>query len=182
MEFLKPKNLVGCAAALALLASSAGGAARLEPSEYGLKSVFLYQFCRFMEWPQSAFSSPNDPLIIGIVGDDPFGSSLREAVEGETYHGRPIRVEHYRTPRDIRRCHILFVSRSLVDQMDQILPQIAGKNVITVGETDGFLDHGGMIALTADRNRVHLRVNTSSLRAANVDVSSKLLRVAEIRG
>src|SRR5439155_287448 len=80
MEFLKPKNLAGYAAAMALLASSAGGAARLEPSEYGLKSVFLYQFCRFMEWPQSAFSSPNDPLVIGIVGDDPFGSSLKSRV------------------------------------------------------------------------------------------------------
>ena len=182
MEFLKPKNLLGCAAALALLVSSAGGAARLEPTEYGLKSVFLYQFCRFMEWPQSAFSSPNDPLVIGVVGEDPFGSLLREAVEGETYHGRPIRIEHYRTPRDIRRCHILFVSRSLVDDMPEILAQVAGKNVVTVGETDGFLDRGGMIALTADRNRVRLRVNASSLRAANVDVSSKLLRVAEIKG
>jgi YfiR/HmsC-like len=182
MEFLKPKNLGACAAAFALLASSAGGAATLEPTEYGLKSVFLYQFCRFMEWPQSAFASANDPLVIGIVGDDPFGSLLREAVEGETYHGRPIRVEHYRTPRDIKRCHILFVSRSLVDDMDEITSRVAGKNVVTVGETDGFLDHGGMIALTADRNKVHLRVNASSLRAANVDVSSKLLRVAEIKG
>jgi hypothetical protein len=182
MEFLKPKKLVGCAAALALLASSAGGAARLDPTEYGLKSVFLYQFCRFMEWPQSAFASSNDPLVIGVVGDDPFGSLLREAVEGETYHGRPIRIEHYRSPRDIKRCHILFVSRSLVDQMNEILQQVSGKNVVTVGETDGFLDRGGMIALTADRNRVRLRVNASSLRAANVDVSSKLLRVAEIKG
>ena len=135
-----------------------------------------------MEWPQSAFSSPNDPLVIGVVGEDPFGPLLKEAVEGETYHGRPIRIEHYRTPRDIRRCHILFVSRSLVDDMNEILAQIAGKNVVTVGETDGFLDRGGMIALTADHNRVRLRVNASSLRAANVDVSSKLLRVAEIKG
>jgi hypothetical protein len=144
--------------------------------------VFLYQFCRFMEWPNSAFSSPNDPLIIGVIGDDPFGSLLQEAVQGETYHGRPIRIEHYRSPRDIKRCHLLFVSRSEVAQMGEILSAIAGKNVVTVGETDGFLEKGGMIALTADRNRVRLRVNASSLRAANVDVSSKLLRVAEIKG
>jgi len=182
MEFLNRKNVLGYVASIAMLASSTIGAPRLEPSEYGLKSVFLYQFCRFMEWPNSAFSSPNDALIIGIVGENPFGTSLKEAVEGETYHGRPIRIEHYRTPRDIKQCHILFVSRSLVEQMDQILAQVAGKNVVTVGETDGFLDRGGMIALTADHNRVRLQVNTSSLRAANVDVSSKLLRVAEIKG
>src|SRR5205085_5344696 len=112
MEFLNSRKLIACAAALTLIVSSAGGAAPLEPSEYGLKSMFLYQFCRFMEWPNSAFSSPNDPLIIGVVGDDPFGSLLNEAVEGETYHGRPIRIEHYRNAREIKRCHILFVSRS----------------------------------------------------------------------
>src|ERR1700730_1396749 len=182
MEFLNSRKLIACAVALTLIASPAGGAAQLEPSEYGLKSVFLYQFCRFMEWPNSAFSSPNDPLIIGVIGDDPFGSLLQEAVQGETYHGRPIRIEHYRSPRDIKRCHLLFVSRSEVAQMGEILSAIAGKNVVTVGETDGFLEKGGMISLTADRNRVRLRVNASSLRAANVDVSSKLLRVAEIKG
>ena len=182
MEFLKLKKFLGLVAGLALVISTARGAAHLEPTEYGLKSVFLYQFCRFMEWPSSAFSSPNDPLIIGVIGEDPFGSLLREAVEGETYHGRPIRIEHYRTAQDIKRCHLLFVSRSSVDEMGEILAAVAGKHIITVGETDGFLDRGGMIALTADRNRVRLRVNAANLRAANVDVSSKLLRVAEIKG
>jgi len=66
--------------------------------------------------------------------------------------------------------------------MNEILSAVAGKSVVTVGETEGFLDRGGMIALTADRNRVRLQVNASSLRAAKVDVSSKLLRVAEIKG
>ncbi|HJT82147.1 MAG TPA: YfiR family protein [Chthoniobacterales bacterium] len=182
MEFLRSRKLIACLASLSLLASPAGGAAHLEPSEYGLKSVFLYQFCRFMEWPASAFSSSNDPLIIGVYGTDPFGSLLKEAVQGETYHGRPIRIEYYHSPREIRRCHILFVSRSEADELNEVLAAVAGKHVVTVGETDGFLDRGGMIALTAERNRVRLRVNTSSLRAANVDVSSKLLRVAEIKG
>jgi YfiR/HmsC-like len=181
MEFLSAKRLMAWVAALALIASPAANAVHLEPSEYGLKSVFLYQFCRFMEWPDSAFSSPSDPLIIGVVGEDPFGTLLKEAVEGETYHGRPIRIEHYRSPRDIKRCHILFVSRSGTDQMAEITSMIAGKSVVTVGETEGFLDRGGMIALTADRNRVRLRVNASTLRGAKVDVSSKLLRVAEIK-
>src|SRR6187431_1867954 len=125
MELLRTRRLMGWVAALSLLVSPAGGAARLEPSEYGLKSVFLYQFCRFMEWPASAFSSPRDPLIIGVFGDDPFGPLLREAVEGETYHGRPIRIEHYRNAREIRHCHILFVSRSQGDELNEILAAVA---------------------------------------------------------
>jgi YfiR/HmsC-like len=180
MELLNLRKMVACAAALALFTSPAGGTAHLEPTEYGLKSVFLYQFCRFMEWPDSAFSSPNDPLIIGVIGEDPFGSLLKEAVEGETYHGRPIRIEHYHNPHEIKRCHLLFVSRSGVDE-GEILPVVAGKSIVTVGETVGFLEKGGMIALTAERNRVRVRVNTATLRTANVNVSSKLLRVAETK-
>ena len=181
MELLNLRKIVACGVALALFASPAGGTAHLEPTEYGVKSVFLYQFCRFMEWPDSAFSSPNDPLIIGVIGEDPFGPLLKEAVEGETYHGRPIRIEHYHNPRDIKRCHLLFVSRSSVDQTGEIVSAVAGKSIVTVGETVGFLEKGGMIALTAERNRVRVRVNTATLRAANVDVSSKLLRVAETK-
>ena len=65
--------------------------------------------------------------------------------------------------------------------MDQILAAVAGKSVVTVGETDAFLDRGGMIALTAERNRVRLHVNPGMLKAASLDVSSKLLRVAEVK-
>lgn len=177
MELLKLLKLapVACCV-LALLGAPLRAAA---PSEYALKSVFLYNFCRFIEWPSSAFSSPNEPLIIGIVGEDPFGPLLNEAVAGETYHGRPIRIEHYRSARDIKRCHLLFVSRTEAGQTAEILAAVTGKNVVTVGENDAFIDRGGMIALTAEQSRVRLRINPVTLRAANVEVSSKLLRVAE---
>src|SRR5436305_176714 len=79
--------LTFCVLALAPTKLSAEG-----PSEYALKSVFLYNFCRFIEWPSSAFSAPDEPFTIGIVGDDPFGPLLNEAIAGENYHGRPIRI------------------------------------------------------------------------------------------
>src|SRR5437016_20528 len=82
------------------------------PNEYSIKSVFLYNFCRFIDWPESAFPAPNEPLIIGVIGEDPFGPLLDEAVRGESFHGRSIRVEHYRNVRDIGRCQLLFVSAS----------------------------------------------------------------------
>lgn len=167
-----------CVALLALPLSQAAG----PPNEYALKSVFLYNFCHFIEWPESAFSSPTDPLIIGVVGEDPFGKLLTEAVEGEKYHNRPIKIEHYRSARDIRRCHLLFVTRSETPHLEQILAAIGVEGVVTVGETDDFLDRGGMITLPIDRNRVRLRIAPSTLRAANLSVSSKLLRVADVKG
>jgi hypothetical protein len=181
MAFLRLKRVAAFTAFLAVLTAPLPAATTAPPNEYALKSVFLYNFCHFIEWPASAFSSPNDPLIIGIVGDDPFGSLLKEAVEGETYHGRPIQIEHYRGPKDIKHCHLLFVGRSEAGRVDAILGAVASKSAVTVGETEQFLERGGMIALTAERNRVRLSVNTSALRAGNLDVSSKLLRVADIK-
>jgi hypothetical protein len=149
--------------------------------EYALKAVFLYNFCRFIEWPKSAFTSPSEPITIGIIGDDPFGTLLNEAIDGETQHGRAIKIEHYRRPDQIGHCHLLFVSRSETARVDADLAPVAGKSIVTVGETDGFLDRGGMIALTADKGRVRLHINPEMLRAASLDVSSKLLRIAEIK-
>ena len=169
---------MACLAVLCLpLAEGAG-----PPNEYALKSVFLYNFCHFIDWPQSAFSGPDDPLVIGVVGDDPFGNLLSEAVRGESYRTHPIKVEHYRSVKDIRKCHMLFIPRSENGHLEQILAAISVEGVLTVGETDDFIDRGGMITLPTDRNRVHLRMSQSALRAANLNVSSKLLRVADLKG
>ena len=179
MELLKRTKLVALTAALAWLMAPFQ-AASASQSEYALKSVFLYNFCRFIDWPDSAFASPNEPFIIGIIGDDPFGPLLNEAIEGEKYHNRPIRIDHFRTPGDIKRCHLLFVSHVGAGRLDPILAAVAGKSVLTVSETEDFLNRGGMITLTAEQNRVRLRINPAALESANLTVSSKLLRVAEI--
>ena len=151
------------------------------PNEYALKAVFLYNFVRFIEWPEWAFNSRSDPLVIGIVGPDPFGPLLYEAIAGENYHRRPIQVQHFSGPQDIRHCHLLFSSRANAGQVDQILAMAAGGTVLTVGESENFLDHGGMIALVTEQNRVRLRINTAALRGTQLSVSSKLLQVAQIR-
>ncbi len=103
-------------------------------------------------------------------------------MRGETFRGRNIRLEHYRSPREVGRCHVLFVSASETSRLNEILGAVSGRNIVTVGETEGFIDRGGMISLVADHNRVRLLVNPNTLRAARLEVSSKLLRVAEIKG
>lgn len=133
MELLIPKKLLALLAAAALIAAPTPAASPAEPSEYALKAVFLYNFCRFMEWPEASFSSPDEPLTIGVVGGDPFGSLLNEAVQGETYHGRPIRIEHYRSARDIRRCQILFVATTEANRVREILGAVNSESTLTVG-------------------------------------------------
>jgi hypothetical protein len=82
--------------------------------------------------------------------------------------------------RDIERCHLLFVGASESARLNEILSAVAGRSIVTVGESEAFIERGGMIALAADRNRVRLLINPDTMRAARLDVSSKLLRVAEI--
>lgn len=149
--------------------------------EYALKAVFLYNFCRFIDWPPRAFGSPDEPMVIAVLGENPFGRMIEDTVKGEALRGRRLRVEYHRRISDLDRCHVLFVSASETSRADEIIAAVAGRSVVTVGETDSFLDRGGMIALTADQNRVRLRINPAALRAENLAASSKLLRVAEIK-
>lgn len=178
MELLRRTR--GRLAALLLGAVAFSSTLAAPPNEYALKSVFLYNFCRFIEWPDAAFAGPNDPIVIGVLGEDPFGPLLEEAVQGESFRGRSIAIERYRNVREVGRCHLLFVAASETGRLNEILSTVAGRSIVTVGETEAFIERGGMIALAADRNRVRLLVNPDALRAARLGVSSKLLRVAEI--
>ncbi len=156
--------------------------AELESSrEYSLKAAFLYNFCQFIEWPDTAFAGRGAPLVIGVLGDDPFGSLLEETVEGEVVRGRRLRVERYRRVEDARRCQILFICGSEGKRSGAIVAALRGRSVVTVGETADFLEQGGMIALLSDQNRVKLRINPAMLRSSNLTVSSKLLRVADLQ-
>ena len=178
MDLLKRTRLA--LRTLLLTAVVVSSAVAAPPNEYALKSVFLYNFCRFIDWPAAAFAGPNDPIVIGVLGEDPFGPLLDEAVQGESFRGRTIQIEHYRSVRDIERCHLLFVGASESARLNEILSAVAGRSIVTVGESEAFIERGGMIALAADRNRVRLLINPDTMRAARLDVSSKLLRVAEI--
>jgi hypothetical protein len=182
MEILRTlRTSLGLAAALALALPGLPQAhAQAERQEYALKAVFLYNFCRFIQWPDRAFSSPNEPIVIGIIGQDPFGDLLEQTVQGEVVRGRRMIVERYRRPAEIRS-HLLFVSAGEEHRLPEIFAAVGNRSIVTVGETEAFLDRGGMIALAPDGNRIRVRINPNRLRAASLVASSRLLRVAEIR-
>jgi hypothetical protein len=148
--------------------------------EYQVKAVFLFNFTQFVEWPAEAFTHPTAPLVIGVLGEDPFGPYLDETVRGETANGRSLIVERYRRVQDIGNCQVLFISRSESDRLDQILASLAGKPVLTVGDVEGFTRRGGVIRLATVGGKIRLRVNLDSAKAAKLTISSKLLRPAQI--
>jgi len=163
-------------AAVVLLASSVCAA----PSEYQVKAVFLFNFSRFVEWPDSAFVSPEAPFVIGVFGYDPFGDQLEEATRGETVNGRPFVIRRVRNARDAADCQILFMHRTEEPRMNAVLAALDHRSTLTVSDLDVAGQRGVMIALATQDNRIRLRVNVNSARAAHLTISSKLLRSAEI--
>jgi len=148
--------------------------------EYPLKAVFLFNFAQFTDWPANAFDKPDSPLVIGVLGDDPFGALLDDAVRDETVNGRKFVVERYRRVEDIKTCHILFISQSETRRLDKIVAALKEKPVLTVSDIDGSAYRGVCVRFITENNKIRLRINTDSLKEANLTMSSKLLRVSEI--
>ena len=161
-------------------ATPPGNTSAQSSPEYQLKAVFLFNFAQFVEWPASAFPEAHTPLVICVLGKDPFGAYLDETVRGETVDNHPLAVRRYRTVDEIKECHILFVSRQEQDHMSEILDSLKGRSILTVSDAERFASRGGMIRFVTERNRIRLRINLEAARAANLTISSKLLRPAEI--
>ena len=150
------------------------------PSEYQIKAVFVFNFSHFVEWPQKDFASATSPFVIGIVGDDPFGSRLDEAIRGEQINSHPLMVRRYRSAGEVGDCQILVIDRSEGPNLGEILRALNHRATLTVSELDGAAERGVMIQFVTENNRIRLRINAESARAAGLSMSSKLLHLADI--
>jgi YfiR/HmsC-like len=148
--------------------------------EYPLKAVFLLNFAEFTDWPSNALDAPDSPFVIGILGDDPFGAVLDDAVQNERVNGRKFIVQRYPRVEDIKTCHLLFIGQSETRRLDKIVADLKGKPILTVSDIDGSAYRGVCVRFITENNKIRLRINTDSLKEANLTMSSKLLRVAEI--
>ena len=150
------------------------------PTEYQLKAVFLFNFAQFVDWPQESFPEAQMPLVIGVLGEDPFGTYLDEIVSGETVNNHQLEIQRYRRVNEMKTCHILFISQSESKRLEQIVAALKGRSILTVSDSDGFTRYGGMIRFVTEKNKLRLRINLEAATAANLTISSKLLRPAEI--
>jgi len=148
--------------------------------EYNIKAAFLYNFTQFIEWPANAFTNADAPFVIGILGEDPFGSYIDETVANEKLKGHPVIVQRYSRLRDIRNCNMLFISNSMTSRLQEILAVLDNKSVLTVSDIPNFARNGGMICFVTKENKIKLQINPSAAKDADLNISSKLLRVADI--
>jgi hypothetical protein len=146
--------------------------------EYQVKAFFLSNFTRYVEWPSQKFNSATDSIVICILGRDPFGNALEQAVQGKAVEGRAVVVRQISEIRPQSSCHILFVSESERKRFRSSASAIRGSGVLTVGESEGFANDGGVITFRLEDDKVRFEINTEAAGREQLRISSKLLSLA----
>ncbi len=147
-----------------------------------VKLAFLYNFTKFVEWPPESFPEPSAPLAICIVGRDPFvpPGSRNGIALSESRRSSLSTLRSLRATDAVNACHIVFVHVTEKDHADKIMKDLQGSNTLTVGESEGFAELGGIINLVIEGNKLHFEVNQAAADRARVKISSKLLMMAKI--
>ena len=163
----------------AMLVKTPPSAAQNVAVEYQVKAAFLYNFAKFVRWPDEAFSRPSDPFTICLEGD-PFGGTLERTIGGETLNGRPLVVRRLSPSDSVRGCHMVYVAPSQSRRSAQIINSAGMSALLTVGEAEDFITRGGMIRFIESRQRIRFQINPDAAERASLRVSSRLLRLADI--
>jgi hypothetical protein len=148
--------------------------------EYQLKAAFLYNFTKFIEWPPQRFATPTSPIIIGVLGDNPFGAELMKAVADRTQNGHTFVVTNLASINDATAVHLLFVPRGGETQLKDQLPELHAAGVLTVGENEAFATMAGIITFSMEADKIRFEVNMEAAERAGLKVSSKLLQLAKV--
>ncbi len=174
--------VVSCLGVILLLA----GGARADPtasgglSEYRIKAAYLYYFSTFVDWPPETHSRAGKALIIGVLGEDPFGAILDETLRGKSVSDRGIVVRRFANIKEARDSHVLFISASERDRLPSILKGLEGAAVLTVGDFDQFAARGGQIAFRTEERKVRFDINVAAVEKARLKISAQLMKLGRI--
>jgi hypothetical protein len=175
---------VACLAALILvvyfLLANRAAHADQSPTEYQLKAAYLFNFLKFVEWPDDPGGDPHAKWVIGFVGDTPIGDELTRLFDGKNVLGRDLLVKKFHEADNLRACSILFISESEKKRLPSILTALHGSSVLTVADMDNFIGSGGMIQFVVEDDRVRVAIDVGATSHARLKVSSKLLSLARV--
>lgn len=179
-------RVVGCTAALLVLVSLgeplAGGSPEDGLDEYQVKAAFLYNFAKFVEWPAGTFPTSKEPLAICVLGQNPFGHSLEDAVTGKAVEGRPLIIRYITNVKQITACQMLFIASAEGKRATPIIGAINTQGVLTIEDSDTDGTAGEVINLRLARGKVRFDINVEAAERAKLRISSRLLALARIIG
>jgi hypothetical protein len=153
------------------------GATQTAPLELAVKAAFVYNFVKLVTWPDLPHTR-TPTLRICVLADEDLADALDTAVRDKQVMGRPLAVGRFSSVDEVVPCAVLFVGRGMADQLPLLLLRLRGWPVLTVSDAAGFAGEGGAIGLFADEGRVRFEISVASVRAAGLQVSSKLLRLS----
>ncbi|MBN1764235.1 MAG: YfiR family protein [Sedimentisphaerales bacterium] len=149
--------------------------------EYEVKSAFVYNFLKFIDWPED--DSQKGEFTIGIFGKTAC-ESARKVTEGKNIKDRKIVVEQLTREeladvKALQAFQVLFITTDEEVDYKTILDHVKDQTILTIGETNGFLEDGGIVNFLLEDKKVRFEINMISAEKANLKVRSKLLRLAK---
>ncbi|PKL47515.1 MAG: hypothetical protein CVV39_05620 [Planctomycetes bacterium HGW-Planctomycetes-1] len=178
---------------LALFTAPKAQADSASSREYQVKAAFLYNFIMFVDWPEEKMPAVNEPIIIGIIGEDPFGNAF-DPVKDKQAKDRKVAVKRFKGLKDlkksgeaefnqeleaIRKCHLLFICLSEEKVVKEITDLIKDSNILTVGDVPKFLEAGGgIINFVLEEQKVRFEIDANAAMLAGLKIRSQLLRLA----
>ena len=149
--------------------------------EYHLKALFLYNFGGYVEWPADAFSSGQDPFVIGVLGSSPVDVTLKEISATKRINGRKIVVQRFASLDSLTPCQILFIARDVAPQQQvAAISRLQSHPVLVVGESPNFSGRGGCVNFIIEANRIRFEINIDAAKQHRLKISAKLLALAKI--
>ena len=156
--------------------------------EYQVKAAFLYNFVKFVDWPKEKVADGNEPIIIGVIGKDPFGKAF-DPIKNKQVKGKKVVINRFKGLEElrksgeqikaIRKCYLLFICSSEKEKLREIINLVKDDSVLTVGEVKGFLESGGIINFLIEDKKVRFEINNAAAKQAKLKIRSKLLRLAK---
>lgn len=145
--------------------------------EYEIKAAFIYNFAKFVEWPEDTFTDAKAPLVLGIVGSSPIGAAL-ESLENKTVRGRQLIIQQVAAQNNLSQCHMIYICESEKSDMNRILEHLGSQPVLTISDIQNFVATGGHINLVIRQNKIRFIINSIAAKKANLKISSRLLKLS----
>ena len=172
-----PKPRTALALAAGLLLCTSPGLAAAQPSDLAVKAAFLAKFPGYIAWPAQGRPGPGAPFTICVIGSDPFGRTIDDAMRGQQVAGRPVRLRRLGNAGAAAGCQIAFVQGSGASSAASILQGLTGKPVLTVTDSRAGSQHG-MVHFTVHQGRVRFHIDEAAAQRSGLAINSRLLGIA----
>lgn len=174
MKTIKHIVIVSAIAILSLIATNA----QAQYSEYEVKAAYIFNFAKFIEWPEKYIG---DTINLCIYKNDPFGIILEKTMIGRKANNRAWKISRVNNISEIGNCHILLISDIKQHEIMQLLKSIERKPIVTIGdEISNFCYIGGIFNFMPQFSKHQFEINKDAADNIDIKISPKLLLLAKI--